>query len=191
MKLTTFIWQFVRAQRWQFVTITLLSFVWVFDMTFWPYFLRLIVDTLTLYDADRQSAWPMLKILLICGAVLWILVEVSFRYRDFLWAKVFPRLEAEIRMTMFDHIQRHSPKYFNEHFSGSLANKIGDMISTTTLILRNVLTLFLPALTNCMIAIFIFAQINAFLAAIAGIWIAVHFTICAIFTPKCAKYSVV
>ena len=38
-------------------------------------------------------------------------------------------------------------------------------------------------------AIVIFSQMNGFLALIVGIWIAVHFTLCWIFTLKCAKYS--
>ena len=66
-------------------------------------------------------------------------IEGGFRLRDFLQASAFSKMEADIRMTMFDHIQSHSPKYFNEHFSGSLANKIGDMVSTVSVILRSIL----------------------------------------------------
>jgi len=45
----------------------------------------------------------------------------------FLMAKAIPKLQADIRMTMFDHVQEHSPHYFNERFAGSLVNKITDM----------------------------------------------------------------
>ena len=44
-------------------------------------------------------------------------------------AKAIPRVQADIRMSMFDHVQRHSPHYFNERFAGSLANKITDYLS--------------------------------------------------------------
>lgn len=125
MHLIDFIWKFVRTQRWTFAIIMLLSWIWSFDMLFWPFFLRKIVDVLTLYDADRFLAWPFLKIFLMWGAGALVFIEGGFRLRDFLTARAFPKLEADIRMTMFDHVQNHSPKYFNEHFSGSLANKIG------------------------------------------------------------------
>jgi len=189
MNIREFIWNFVRRQRLKFVLITLLSLIWTFDMTFWPYLLRLIVDTLAQYDTDRSSAWAPMKLLLLCGAVVWILVEVAFRARDFLAARFFPKLEAEIRMDMFDHIQHHSPKYFNEHFSGSLANKIGDMTTAASAMLRNIFIFFFPALVSCLITVLIFSQINGFLAMVVGVWIVAHFTMCAIFTPKCVQYA--
>ena len=189
MDLIAFIWKFVRKQRILFAIIILLSFMWTFETLFWPFFLRKIVDILTRYDLDRFSAWPNLKTLLLWGAGFWIFMETGFRSRDFLQAHAFPKLEADIRMTMFDHVQNHSPKYFNEHFSGSLANRIGDMVSSTTNMLRNLLMLFIPSCFTCLMTIIIFGQMNALLALIVAIWIAIHFTLCSIFTLKCAKYA--
>jgi len=184
-----FIWTFVRRQRWIFAVISLLSFIWAAEMLFWPFLLRKIVDVLAHYDVDRMAAWPFLKILLMWGAGFMIFIEGGFRLRDFLQASAFSKMEADIRMTMFDHIQSHSPKYFNEHFSGSLANKIGDMVSTVSVILRSVLMLFIPACFVCVVTIVIFSQMNGFLALIISIWMAIHFILAAIFTIKCTKYS--
>ncbi len=148
-----------------------------------------MVDILTSFDSNRLLAWPQLKALFVWGALSFFFMECGFRLRDFLQARAFPKLEADIRMTMFDHIQNHSPKYFNEHFSGSLANKIGDMVSTTTIILRNIGMLFIPAILSCMLTLVIFSQMSRNLALIVGCWIAIHFTLCWIFTKKCAKYA--
>ena len=189
MNLMNFIWSFVRKQRWIFTVVLLLSLIWTFEMLFWPFYLRKMVDVLTLFDGDRSSAWPLLKVLLIWGAFFWVFMEGGFRLRDYLTANAFPKLEADIRMTMFDHVQKHSPKYFNEHFSGSLANKIGDMVLTSSIILRNVLMLFIPAFLSCLMTIFVFSRMNSFLALIVAIWIAIHFTLCWFFTLKCAQYS--
>ena len=189
MNLLHFIWKFVKAERLAFTIILLLSFMWTVETLFWPFFLRKIVDVLSAYDLNRLSVWPSLNPLLLFGAGLWITMECGFRFRDFLVARVVPRLDANIRMTMFDHVQRHSPKYFNDHFSGSLANKIGDMILTTNVILRDVLVLFLPSCLSCIMTIVIFSQMNSFLALITGIWLAVHFALCWMFTSKCAHYS--
>jgi ATP-binding cassette, subfamily B, bacterial len=142
--LFSFIWQFIRLQPIKFFFIYFLSLTWSIDSTVWPYLLRLIIDTLTSHDGDRASAWGPLKWLLVTGICLWIFVEFCFRSRDFLKSKAFPKFEAAIRMTMFDHIQHHSPKYFNEHFAGSLSNKIGDMTTHITSMLQN-LMVFIPA----------------------------------------------
>src|ERR1700738_1896806 len=189
MNLLGFIWRFVRKQGWLFASIALLSFVWLIETLFWPFFLKEIVNILTRYDTDRFAAWPSLKILLIWGAGAWIFMDGGFRLRDFLHTRAFPKLEADIRMAMFDHVQRHSPKYFNEHFSGSLANKIGDMVAAVTVILRDVLVYFIPACLICIVTVIIFAQVNALFALIVGIWIVIHFMLCWIFTLKCAKYA--
>ncbi len=189
MSLTGFIWSFVRKMRWMFLGILLLSLIWTFDMLFWPFFLGKIVDVLSRYDADRAAAWPSLKMVLLLGAVFWLFVESGFRTRDYLQARAHPKLEADIRMTMFDHVQKHSPKYFNEHFSGSLANRIGDMVLTTSVILKSGLMLFIPAFLSCVLMIVIFSRMNGFLALIVGIWLLVHFTVSWLFTLKCAKYS--
>jgi ATP-binding cassette subfamily B protein len=166
-----------------------LSFVWTLDATVLPYLLRLIVDTLTQYDADRTAAWPALKMVLLYVVVVWILVEVGFRTRGFLQARFYPKLEADIRMAMFDHIQRHSPKYFNEHFAGSLANKISDMTTQVTSILQNLVQLFLPTAFTCILTVVLFSKVNPLFAKILGAWVVIHFATVFAFTPKCAKYS--
>src|SRR3990167_5486210 len=145
MKLSSFIWMFVKLQKWKFFFIFLLSLVWTLDATVWPYILRKIIDVFNHFDNDRSAAWPTLKLWLMWGAGLLVLIEAGFRSRDFVTTHAFPKIESDIRMAMFDHIQHHSPKYFNEHFSGSLSNKINDMTTQVTLLLHN-MTIFIPAI---------------------------------------------
>lgn len=189
MNIIHFILSFVRKQRWAFLGAMLLSLLWAFEMLFWPYYLRKVVDLLALHDVDRLSAWPSLKPLLLWGAALWILMEVGFRFRDWLLSQAVPKLEADIRMTMFDHVQHHSPKYFNEHFSGSLANKIGDMVLSITSLLRTIVVLFIPAVFSCAVTVLIFSSMNATLAGITALWIAAHVLLSWFFTLKCAHYA--
>ncbi len=184
-----FIWSFVRKQPAAFAWIFLLSLAWSFEMLLWPYFLNKIVDVLSQYNGDRLSAWPSLKMLLCFGAGAMLFVEVCFRSRDFIQARALSKLQADIRMTMFEHVQNHSPKYFNEHFAGSLANKIGDMVLSVSLVLRSILMGIIPGVLMCVLTVVIFAQMNTILALIVGAWIITHFSIAWRFTVKCAHYS--
>lgn len=186
--LISFIWKFVRLQAVAFLFVFLLSVTWSVDSTVWPYLLRLIIDTLTHYDTNRGAVWFDLKWLLAAGVCLWVFVELAFRSRDFLVARTFPKLEADIRMAMFDHIQHHSPKYFNEHFAGSLSNKIGDMTTQITSMLQN-LMVFVPAVASSILILLFFSRVNPLFAAILAVWILLHFLICALFTAKCVQYS--
>ncbi len=158
------------------------------DATVWPYLLRLVIDTFTQFDADRAAVWPALKWLLISGACLLVFVEAAYRARDFISARAFPQMEADIRMAMFDHIQHHSPRYFNEHFAGSLSNKVSDMTTQATLLLQN-LTMFIPAVATSILSIIFFYEVNPLFAMILGGWIVLHLGICFAFTKKCAHYS--
>lgn len=186
--LLSFIWKYLCLQPWSFFFIFFLSLTWSIDSTLWPYLLRFIIDTLTQYDADRANAWASLKLLLIAGVVLWFFVEVGFRTRDFIRAYAFPKLEAQIRMDMFDYIQRHSPKYFNENFAGSLSNKISDMTNEVSSILHNVMV-FIPAAASSILILLFFVEVSPIFALILGVWIAIHFILCVVFTAKCVDYS--
>lgn len=184
-----FVWQFIRPHKGAFSVIFLVSLVWSLDATLWPYILRLIIDTLTKFDSERGLAWAALKYPVFGGLGLWIGVEIGFRCQGFLLAKALPKLEAEMRMHMFNHIQHHSPRYFNEHFAGSLSNKITDMTTQISLIIQQMLTVFVPAFAACILSIFFFSQVNPYFAAILGGWILIHFALCIAFTRKCVHYE--
>jgi ATP-binding cassette subfamily B protein len=189
MSLTSFIWRFVGKRRWMFGIILVLSFIWAIEILFWPYFIGEVVDVLVHSDAERLLAWPTLKFLLLIGAGGWIVMDFGFRFRDYLLARTLPKVEADIRMRMFDHVQHHSPRYFSEHFAGSLANKIGDMVSAVTVILRSILVWFIPLAFTCALTIVIFSTIHATLAMVIAAWMAIHFWLCWVFTLKCEEYS--
>lgn len=189
MSLFGFIWSSICKQRFLFSFMMLLSFTWTFEMLYWPYYLGHLVDILHRFDLDRVAAWSTLHSFLLWGALLWIFMDGAFRCRDFMSAKAFPRLEAGIRMDMFDHVQRHSPRYFNEHFSGKLASKIGDLVMTTTTLIRDTMMCFIPAIFTSIVSIIIFSRINALFGLILIVWIVLHFGFCWFFTKKCAHYA--
>ncbi len=189
MKLYSFIWSFIVAQKLFFTLILFCSLVWALDITIWPYILKKIIDVLSLFENKREAAWSVLKLTVIKGVILWTIIELGFRCQGFLLAKSLPKLEAQIRMSMFDHIQRHSPKYFSQHFSGSLGNKIADMTSQVSSILEQLLTVFFPSLFGGILALYFFAEVNTLFAIILGIWIFVHFFICIFSSRKCDEYE--
>jgi ATP-binding cassette subfamily B protein len=188
LPLFRFIWKFISIQRWKFFFIYVFSLMWALDATVAPYILRLIIDSFTIHEADRAAAWPVLRGLLLMGGVLLVIIESGFRARDFLLARAIPKLEADIRMAMFDHIQQHSPKYFNEHFAGSLSNKISDMTTQVTLLLQNMM-IFVPAVVSCIVSIIFFYEVSPLFAKILGGWILLHLSICFAFTKKCSDNS--
>jgi ATP-binding cassette subfamily B protein len=189
--LFSFVWHFILTQKISFIALFFVSLAWALDVTLWPYILRVFIEILTQYQEQRDLAWSFLQYPVFFGIILWIVIEIGFRTQGFILAKVLPKMEADIRVAMFDHIQRHSPKYFNEHFSGSLANKINDMTSQISIILEQITTVFIPSVAGALLASVLFAEVNLLFSLALVVWIIVHFMICFIFSKRCDDFELI
>lgn len=188
-ELTSFFWKFIRKQRWTFFSILIQDCVNTLDALLWPLILRWIIDIFTLNEGNRALAWESLQAPVILSLCLIMIVEINSRSMGFLMAKAIPKLQAEIRMTMFDHVQEHSPHYFNERFAGSLANKITDMTTAVESILQQ---LFWPIISSIAMSFFgaLFLWfVHPILAGILILWIFVHLGICVMFSKTCDFYE--
>lgn len=182
--LYTFIMQFIGMQRAVFVAALIASLVWALDQTFFPYVTQLVVDALTQSESNRAQVWGVMAFPLVLGASLWVLVEIGFRLQGFLLARALPKFEGDIRMAMFDHVQHHSPKYFQDRFAGSLSNHIHDMVTHASQLVQQIITVFIPVLLACVLALVFFIHIQPFFALLLAGWMAVHGLVCLYFSKK-------
>lgn len=185
LELFSFIWHFMKKQRLVYFFVFLTSMVWACDVTIWPYILRRFIDLFTEYEDHRNSIWQALQYPIYFSLSFWLLVEFGFRSQGFLLAKALPKLESRMRMHMFDHVQHHSPNYFNKNFAGSLSNRISEMTTQVSLVIQQILTTFIPAFIACILAIIFLYFVKPLLAWVLGGWIVIHFLICYFFTRKC------
>lgn len=187
--LLPFIWHFIKKHWFLIAVAQFFSFAWSIDHTFWPYVIMLLIDTITTFAGDRAEMWTLLAKPIIMGISLWIGVEISFRLSGIAFAKVIPKIDADVRLAMFEYVEKHSYNYFSNNFAGTLANKISDMVQSMENILRLIIQLFFPVFLALIIALFMFASVNINFALILGAWLVVHLGISFAFAPKCAKLS--
>lgn len=185
--LLSFLWSFLKETPFTVFLLLIVSFTWSFDSTLWPYTLRVIIDTLSSYEQDRSHVFEALKFPLIGGLSLWLLIEFGFRMQGFLLSRFTPDLESKIRMRLFDHIQRHSPKYFNKHLAGSLTNKITDMTTHITQAIWQFLYSLIPAFGAFLVSLYFYSQINLFFTFALCTLIAIYTVICLAFSKKCTE----
>ncbi|MES2121554.1 MAG: ABC transporter ATP-binding protein [Chlamydiota bacterium] len=189
-ELVGFVWQFMRLQKGVFLAIFLIdSFAWSLDALLWPYILHLVIDIFTRYEGDRSAAWDALKMPIVAGLGLVIYIETASRTMGFLMARAMPKLGANIRMAMFDHVQHHSPRYFNERFSGALANKLTDMTTQVESILQQLFWPLIPALSTCILGSLFLWWINPIFTWILLGWIVIHLGVSLSFTRHCDYYE--
>lgn len=185
-----FVWQFMRPQKWVFIWIFVIDcLAWPLDSLLWPYILHVVVDIFTDYESNRIAAWVALKWPIISAICLMAYLEVASRTMGFLMAKAIPKLQADIRMAMFDHVQHHSPHYFNERFAGSLANKISDMTTQVELMIQQFFWPFLPAISACILGSIFLWFVNPLFTFILLIWVTIHLTVCFAFARSCDLYE--
>ena len=130
-----------------------------------------------------------MEIPIFFGLALWIGIDVGYRIQGFLLATLLPKVEANLRMAMFDHIQYHSPKYFNDRFAGGLANKISDMTFHVSSILQLLLTTLIPGAGALVLSILFFSKINFFFSFILTLWLSLYLLTCFLFTKKCTYFE--
>ncbi|MBX7067424.1 MAG: ABC transporter ATP-binding protein/permease [Parachlamydiales bacterium] len=188
-ELVGFLWKFMRPQKWTFSSILIQDCLNCLDSLLWPFILRWVIDIFTRFEGNRALAWESLRAPIIASICLIILIEINSRAMGFLMAKAVPKLQADVRMAMFDHVQRHSPRYFNERFAGSLANKITDMTTQIDSILQQ---LFWPIVssvaTSILGAIFLWF-VHPILAVILIVWVIVHLGVSLLFSRSCDRYE--
>ena len=180
----------MRHQKWIFIAICLLdAFTWPLESMLFPYILHVAIDLFTHYEGDRMAIWNALQGLILGACALVLYIEISSRTMGFLMAKAVPKLQADIRLKMFDHVQHHSPHYFNERFSGSLANKITDVTTQIESILQQLFWPILPAFSTCVLGIFFFWFVNPLFTWILLVWIIVHLGTVLYFSKSCDRYE--
>ena len=187
--LPAFFWHFLK-KHWVLLLLTqFFSFAWSLDHTLFPYVIMKLIDAITHFSGDRSEAWQALKPPIMMGVALWITVEIFFRLSGFLGAYLFPRLEASVRMSMFDYVLGHSHSYFSNRMPGAIANKISDMPQSMTRLIEQVIHLLLPVALALIISTIFFARISVYFALILAGWVIIHMGICLGFSRKSDAYS--
>jgi ATP-binding cassette, subfamily B, bacterial len=176
---------FVKKQWLLFTFVQFFFFGWTWDSTLWPRVMQSVIDGLIQLDNTRENLWSDLATPLVFGLLLFLGVEIFYRLAGILLAFAIPRFEASIRLEMFECVEKHSYNYFSNHLSGNIANKITDIVSGSSAILKILVSLIFPALLAVLISLLFFAKIQPTFAAILGGWVIIHLSIAVAFSKKC------
>lgn len=148
-----------------------------------------MIDIFTRNEVNRALAWESLQAPIIVSICLIAVIEINSRTMGFLMAKAIPKLQADIRMTMFDHVQEHSPHYFNERFAGSLANKITDMTTSVESIIQQLFWPIVSSVATSLFGALFLWFVHPILAGILILWVVIHLGICLMFSRRCDLYE--
>lgn len=189
--LPSFFWRFIKPQRGRFLFLIYGNLGWAVQEASFPYFVKLIIDKITLFSHDKTLIFSALSTTLIAWICLWLLIEFGFRLYDFLSARVYPRFQADVRKAMFEYSLSHSHQFFSDQFAGSIGSKISRMSDAILSVLTIFFTIFFPVVLAFCINIVLLYQAKPLFSYIMAGWFALHLSITYFFTKKCALKSAI
>ncbi len=132
------------------------------DLSLWPYISKLLVDKLAAVPREQVVAeiWPIALLLIIFT----IIPGLVWRICDFSWLKLTPLMKKKITSESMAYALQHSSNFFQNNFSGSLANKVRDLANGTPRLLEIFLYSFLNVGLSLLFAFFALFSIHKFFA---------------------------
>lgn len=115
----SFIFQYIKQHKKQYIAGIMTLFVVDFANLFIPKITGMVTDGLTAHTLDMQGVWRYIAAILLVGAVIAI---GRFLWRYFLFG-ASRNIEREIRNGMFEHLEKMSVEYYNEHKTGDLMTR--------------------------------------------------------------------
>lgn len=135
-KLTAFIYLYLRPHLGKFGILILITAIAGMIPPFETILLSYTLDSLTkATNASYETIKHIGFLLASLYAMWWFSVGILWRIYEYVYLQLFPTLESEIALSLFDHAEHHDQRYFQNNFSGSVANRITEMAENTCKIL--------------------------------------------------------
>lgn len=187
--LPAFLWYAVKPQWGWFLAIAILPCAWALDQLAFPYCTKLLIDDVTNYSGDRLDIYTVIAPVLWFGLSVWILLLIIWRSLDVVEVYFIPKLQAYIRLRMFEYIEQHSHKYFANEFSGRLANKILDISNGSWDIINFLFRDIIPVSAAILASIVMLYLVNPKFAIIFILFYCFHMGISVWFGKYCNRLS--
>lgn len=161
----------------------IISFIWAIDVSLRPYLLKIMLDRLPTLKMGTAADALMVP----AGIYLLMALVVVGMYRvyDYLWLKLNPPLKRHIAKILITRMMLHSQKLFQDHFAGTLANKIKDVMSGVPDFFK-ILDVFVRHFIALLFAILTLWSVHRQFAINLCAWVAI-FVIGSLFFSKRAK----
>ncbi|UTC24724.1 ABC transporter ATP-binding protein/permease [Candidatus Comchoanobacter bicostacola] len=182
-QLIHFIIKQLRSFRFRIGILGILTLYNAFFWTYSPYILKTIIDSLTDYNINMGSIWTVLAQPLFLFIFTWLLVIISYRIEDVIDRHIMPTIRKNIITSMFAYGIQHTHKFFQNDFSGSIANRIMDMQNGSIAIISHTKAFIFNLLLFVIGFIFLY-NVHPYIWAIMLTWSVIFISIGIYYSPK-------
>ncbi|WP_353288170.1 ABC transporter ATP-binding protein [Wolbachia endosymbiont (group B) of Gerris lacustris] len=149
--------------------VLLTALVWAIDISFNPYLIKVIIDRVSTSDANdlfRNIATPIVFYVLI----LFSLECFTRLYGYFFEIKMIPNLRKNIVKSSIDTLLDQDSSYYQNNFSGSLANKVNNLTNYIPDVVQIALDRLVARALALGIGIYFLWQVNIYFALLMLTW---------------------
>jgi ATP-binding cassette, subfamily B, bacterial len=188
-RLLPMLWLFVKQRPWSALLLCILP---LFNRTSFAtigFATKKITDAVLAVQATPALIWQTVSapftlfVVAIVGVFFFSVLQWILSYRTRL-----PTL-ADMRVTIFAFVQRHSSNYFENTLSGKVAHKTVVLPEQMVWLLEFCWFQFMPAIGFFLAVSFYFFTASPAFAAIILVWLAVYFGVCTLTGRLCAKLA--
>lgn len=179
-----FIWHFVKKQWISFLAFVFIGIGWAVNDTFFPYFLKRIIDILQNYQGERATVYSALKTPLVLLVSFWVGMEILQRTSGIIAIYSAPRFRANIRAAVFHYVKSHSHEYFSNHFAGNIGKKLADLPQSCQTVMEIICFQFATAGIGTLIVLIMMWMTQPLFAVILLIWLTFHLGLTFLFLKR-------
>lgn len=152
--------------------------------------IKFIIDSVeNLANKDMEEIKNSMLIWVVIYPFWWEFVNISWRLYDYLYLKTIPVVQTKVVEDLYNYIQYHSQKFFQENMAGNIANRISEASKSIEMVLYNAIeSLFRRMVTiiGALIAMFLVHKIFAILLIS---WLSFFILVDVIFYYKITEYT--
>ncbi|MBA3604340.1 MAG: ABC transporter ATP-binding protein [Parachlamydiaceae bacterium] len=164
-----YIFSMVSSFRSALFSMFFVAFVWAIDLSVRPYVLKMMIDRIG--DLPREEVLGALAFPALLFIALSFTLSSSFRLYDyFVQYKMIPSLRKKIAVNAISHLLQQSHHYYQNQFSGSLGNKVSDLLMNIPEVIQSLIDRFFSHFIALTIAIVTLFMVSPYFALILFLW---------------------
>lgn len=179
----SFVFKMIRPFGIGLVVMFGVAIIWAAEISLRPYILKIILNRITDHPSSTIIDYIFYPALIY--VLLSILFSTIFRLYDyFVKIKMLPLLKQNITNYVFSILLQQSHRYYQDNFSGSLANKLNDLVTYVPELIQVLIDRFFSHILALIIAICTLWWVNYKFALALCLWVVTFTTIALLLSKK-------
>ncbi len=180
---------FLCAHSLKISSLVVVSTLWSITEATGPYLLKLIIDGVVAYHGSFQGLCVNICIPLGFYIALIFFSDLAMSLQEILISYTIPVIKAEIMRVMFSYVQEHSPCFFQDTLSGTVANKINEMARSFERLFLLWQNNFFPVIFASLLSSLLLWGVHPLYSLFLMIWFMGYLLIANLLARRCIEHA--